>query len=258
LAGRIALQQLEAEGLDASYIRTVKNERTSQYVAVNDEKKDLVVSMADMGILERQAESLTQRLTDIVREQRPKWLISDANLDSEAILKVFQIGKELGTRTVFEPVSVAKATRLLGSPQAAKDLGAVNKARLPVFPNHLIDLATPNQLELAAMHATASENGYFESKEWWEIIDALGIPASGARSRFAMSTNAEMVDQGIPQQSVQLLPFMPCIITKLGSKGALLTMLVGKDDSRLSDSDVAQHIISRSHSIDGTRLVGVV
>jgi len=258
LAGSIALQQLEAEEMDASYIQVLKTERTSQYVAVNDAKKDLVIAMADMGILERHGESITLSLAEIVQKQRPKWLISDANLDSETLLKALQEGKKIGARTAFEPVSVAKAIRILDFPRLANGLDSVNEGRLPIFPNHLIDLATPNQLELAAMHTTARENGHFESQEWWEIIDALGIPASGARSRFVAATTADIVNQGIPQQSMQLLPFIPCIITKLGPSGALLTMLFDKDDSRLSDSDVAPYIISRSHSIHNAHPVGGV
>ena len=258
LAGSTALPQLEAEGMDASYIQTLKSERTSQYVAVNDAKKDLVIAMADMGILERHAESLSLSVADTIQEQRPKWLISDANLDSKTLLKVLQEGKKIGARTAFEPVSVAKAIRILDFPRPANGLDSVDKGRLPIFPNHLIDLATPNQLELAAIHTTARQSGYFESQGWWEIIDALGIPASEARSRLVAATTADIVNQGIPQQSIQLLPFIPCIITKLGPNGALLTMLLDKDDSRLSDGNVAPYIISRSHSIQHAHPVGGV
>lgn len=258
LSGRTALQQLEAEGMDSYGIRTVNGERTAQYVAVNDAQRELVVAMADMGILERQGESLVSKLREALQKDAPKWLAIDGNLDSKSLLEILKIAKGTGARTAFEPVSTAKSVRIFESPIRAKDATASNQDSLPVFPNYLIDIVTPNHLELAAMHSAAREAGYFERQDWWKVIDAMGIPASGARDRFVMSTTREMVDRGIPQQSIQLLPFMPCVLTKLGQKGVFMTMLLGRDDQRLSDGDIAPYIISRSRSEDSASAVGGV
>ena len=54
-----------------------------------------------------------------------------------------------------------------------------------------------------------------------------------------------MVDAGIPQQSIQLLPFIPCILTKLGAAGVLLTQLLPAGDARLSSGESAPFILSR-------------
>jgi pseudouridine-5'-phosphate glycosidase/pseudouridine kinase len=258
LASRTALQQLEAEGMDRSNIQTVDGERTAQYVAVNDAQKDLVVAMADMGILEREGESLVSKLREAVRKETPKWLAVDGNLDSKSLQEALKIGKAAGAKTAFEPVSTAKSVRIFESQNHRNGITARNQQPLPAFPNHLVDVVTPNHLELAAMHSAAREASYFERQDWWKVIDAMGIPASGARSRFAMSTTREMVDQGIPQQSVQLLPFMPCILTKLGPKGVLLSMLLSKEDERLRDGNIAPYIISRSRGEDSANPVGGV
>ena len=48
---------------------------------------------------------------------------------------------------------------------------------LGVFPNHSINIVTPNIYELSAMYDVARENGYFEILPWWSLVDSLRIPA---------------------------------------------------------------------------------
>jgi pseudouridylate synthase / pseudouridine kinase len=95
-----------------------------------------------------------------------------------------------------------------------------------VMSDHLVDLATPNVLELRSMYTTAKDSLVFESEAWWHVIDALTFPRAGSRDRFIAMTNPETVEQGIPQQSLQLLPYIPCIVIKLGPKGCLLSQLL--------------------------------
>lgn len=52
--------------------------------------------------------------------------------------------------------------------------------------------------------------GLLERQDWWDVVDALGISSTGARVEMAMATSSELVDRGVPQQSIQLLPFVPC------------------------------------------------
>lgn len=94
------------------------------------------------------------------------------------------------------------------------------------------------------MHAAAQRHEYFEDPRWWDIIDAFGM--RGARDRFVKLTSASMTDSGIPQQVIQLLPYIPTIITKMGNYGALLTMVLGKDDPRLLEPAHDKFILSRS------------
>jgi pseudouridine-5'-phosphate glycosidase/pseudouridine kinase len=69
-------------------------------------------------------------------------------------------------------------------------------------------------------------------------------------------TTAELVDQGIPQQSIQLLPFIPCIVTKLGGQGVLVNQLLRPGDARLTSPDSAPYILSRASPTD--ELIGGV
>jgi pseudouridine-5'-phosphate glycosidase/pseudouridine kinase len=107
------------------------------------------------------------------------------------------------------------------------------------------------------MHEEARLKDQFERQDWWAIIDALGISSAGVRPKLVQITNASLVDRGIPQQAIQLLPFIPCLLTKLGAEGVLLTQLLKRDDWRLTSPDTAQYILSRSGG-EGEDAVGGV
>ncbi|QDS71695.1 hypothetical protein FKW77_008318 [Venturia effusa] len=254
LPGKFAIQQLDVEGIQTSSIKIVGGTRTAQYVAVNDFKKDLVLAMADMDILENSQHAFPAWREELISTQ-PKWFVADANWDARTLQMWLHTAKSASIRTAFEPVSTAKSKGLFTS---TRDAVTSEVYKIPVWPDHIVDIATPNTYELASMHAAARSNELMERGDWWSVIDCMGIPSSGARSRFARSTSEQLVDEGIPQQSVQLLPFIPCIVTKLGSKGALLTMLLHKDDSRLLSEHARPYVVSRTHGEDPESEVGGV
>lgn len=261
LAGTSILSALKDEGLDISKIiplpvtsefqgKAIEN-HTAQYVAVNDGAKNLVVAMADMSIFSNPSgikDTLKRRLITYPLP-RDTWIVIDANW-SPSIMKSF-LHSRINKKIVFEPVSIPKASGIFEPTNCQQ-----KNYRLGVFPNNDIHLSTPNQYELAAMHAAAKKYDFFESQEWWEVIDALGIPGSGARDRFVSITNHEITDEGIPLQSIQLLPYIPKILTKLGAEGVLLTELLLPGDPRLTDRDSAPYILSRNNN--GTNEVGGV
>jgi pseudouridine-5'-phosphate glycosidase/pseudouridine kinase len=224
--------------------------RTAQYIAINDARKDLVMAMADMDIIARHDSAISEHAKGIETPPNLKWVVVDANLNAELGRELLAKYSSACISTAFEPVSVDKSCLIFSSP--------TDKPRniLQPFPNNIINLATPNQFELAAMHEVAKKNGYFESDKWWHVIDAMGIPSTGARTRFVSITNDAMTDAGIPIQTIQLLPFMPTILTKLGADGVLLTELLKRDDDRLFLPDHAQYILSRT-SIEGPDIGGV-
>lgn len=234
LGGRSALVALSESGVLTSGVQTLPEPaRTAQFVAVNDQKKDLVLAMADMSIMELDVD-VDAISKSLLESAKPKWLVADANWNHDVLHKWLLAGKSAGAKVAFEPVSTAKSTRLFMKPG------------LKIVPDNSIDLITPNKNELSSIFSAARESEAFDKPGWWEVIDALGITSSGARDRMSMMTNASIVDEGIPQKSVQLLPYIPTIVTKLGSKGLLLTQLLRQDDIRLSSADHAPYILSRS------------
>ncbi|THC93255.1 hypothetical protein EYZ11_007274 [Aspergillus tanneri] len=248
LSGRAALSTLRTEGLTSQGVQILPasaGARTAQYVAVNDASKDLVVAMADMGIMELPESALDFDgfWEPMVARTKPQWVIVDANWNPEVLAKWVTVAQKYGARVAFEPVSAAKSRRLFGKATAAIRPSAC-------VPDHSISLAAPNQYELAAMYMAARENDLLDSDGWWRIVDAMGMSASGSSDRLVATTSASLVSQGIPQQSVQLLPLIPCILTKLGSQGVLVTQLLRPGDARLTSPDSTPYILARAPPTD--------
>ncbi|KND94802.1 Pseudouridine-metabolizing bifunctional protein [Tolypocladium ophioglossoides CBS 100239] len=239
VAGSTVLSSLQTAGLDTTFVRRLDQQshpgsRTAQYVAVNDGSRNLVMAMADMGIFTQHSDPDHREST--VAATSPKWLVVDGNWGPKDIRAWIRTGKDHNSKVAFEPVSVEKS-RGLFSPQRGVP-------RLGVFPQASVDLASPNTYELAAMYSAAKDNAYLELGGWFDIIDSFGM--RGARDRFMRLTSAELTDAGVPVQSVQLLPYIPTLVTKLGPKGVLLTTLLGRDDPLMRDRDAEEFILTRA------------
>lgn len=237
-AGTTILASLDRNGLDTTYIRRLGPEhasaRTAQYVAVNDANKNLVIAMADMAILT--SHLFPTYWASIVQATQPKWLVVDGNWAPKDMHNWIASGRQVGAHVAFEPVSTVKAAGLFAAGHA-----------LPTFPGAAVSLATPNQYELAAMHAAARDNGHLEATSaWFAVLDAFGIRSTGARDRFVQLTSRAMTDAGVPVQSVQLLPYVPTLITKMGERGALLTTILAPGDPRLSDPAHRRYVLTRA------------
>jgi pseudouridine-5'-phosphate glycosidase/pseudouridine kinase len=219
-------------------------------VAINDSGKDLVLAMSDMDIF-TQHPIPQQRKEEMISGSRARWVVVDGNWTEADIRAWIRTCKLHGSRVAFEPVSVAKAKRLFG-----KLAGLPEHGLLDVFPRAGVDMATPNTFELAAMHSAARQNGYFDRPDWFEVIDAFGM-RGGARDAFVRLTSRDMTDAGVPVQSVQLLPFVPTVVTKLGPQGVLVTSILARGDSRLDDSTSAPYILARSAASNGGDVGGV-
>jgi pseudouridylate synthase / pseudouridine kinase len=243
ITGRALVDQVQKSGLPISGIQVLDpaaDARTAQYVALNDTKKDLVIAMADMSILSCRvldSESVWQR---IMTQHRPKWVVIDGNWSQSIFSHIAVAAKSVGARIAYEPVSAQKSSRLI------KLMTAVD-----VVPNHYAEIATPNILELQAMYHKAQDALLFESESWWSVISTLNLRRGGSREHFIRLTNSQLVDQGVPQQSLQLLPYIPCIITKLGVQGCLISQLLRPGDPRLRDPDSAPYILGRAEDADG-------
>jgi pseudouridine-5'-phosphate glycosidase/pseudouridine kinase len=249
LSGRAALSQLESQSMQTSGIKILlPPNRTAQYVSVNNAHKDLTLAMADMSILESSTPSsitATWLNSPSITQKPSKYVIVDANWTSECLHTWLTYARSINANTIFEPVSAAKSARLFFSPTSNA------ASTTPV-----VDIATPNKHELTALHNHAYEHSLFNSASWFRIIDALGIPSSGLRVPLAHATSSALVDTGVPQQAIKLLPFIPTILTKLGPDGVLLTQLLKPDDAALCSADEAPYVLARNTNGDTESGVG--
>ncbi|RKU42333.1 hypothetical protein DL546_005229 [Coniochaeta pulveracea] len=224
------------EGLSKSLI-SLKGRSTARYVSVNDSKKNLMLAMADMDIYDSVSDHPPRIF--FKRPSTRKYLVVDANWSSTGISSLLQQGRKLGATRIFEPVSVAKSERLF----------PVGK-RLSVFPHADVEMATPNVHELKTMWETARSGEYFARDDWFAFIDQLDIGGGGATDRFVRVSSIAITNEGIPQQCMQLLPFIPTLVVTLGDQGVLLAEVLRPDDLRLKDQEHAKYVVARNKTED--------
>ena len=212
--------------------------QTAQYVAIDDTKKDLVMAAADMSIFESSQAASEALWSEKLANTSTEWAVVDANWSPEALKTILRSLRTISSppKIAFEPVSAEKSTRLFCGPLSPTD----------VFPRHLMDLTTPNAIELRTMHSSARDKEFLATSEWWDVVNRFNLPQSGSRDAFVRMLGNDLVDQGIPQQVIQLLPFVPAILTTLGSRGCLLAQILPAQDARLSDMSSTPYILSRS------------
>lgn len=249
LAGRTLLNELASAGIDTSSLLILDQAtgvRTAQYVAVNDKNKDLVLAMGDFSILSNPQVENEDYWSQLIASQssKLKWIVLDGNWSPNVTSHILRAAKSSKIPAAFEPVSTVKAARIFD------DMNTMISGS-SVLPEHVISLATPNRLELAAMHRAAQDRKLFESEFWWTAVDSFGLSSIGSRDRFTSLLGHRLVDEGVPQQIVQLLPFIPNLVTKLGAHGSLLAMVLRKGDARLTHPSSAPYILSRSNYESG-------
>ncbi|QSS61410.1 IdgA domain-containing protein [Histoplasma capsulatum] len=92
LSGRAALSglkncqsNLQVQGIQVLSLAT--GSRTSQYVSVNDERKNLMLAMADMAIMETPEQHLDfdTLWRPLIHSARPSWIVIDANWSPDVI-----------------------------------------------------------------------------------------------------------------------------------------------------------------------------
>ncbi|KAB5536502.1 indigoidine synthase A like protein, partial [Coniochaeta sp. 2T2.1] len=249
VAGSTLLDAIGTEGLSTSDIHTQGNgARTAQYVSVNDSQKSLVLAMADMDILTTRPPR-KEYWANMLQKYKPKIVVVDANWEPWTIYSILRAARRIKfetpagrrrTETVFEPVSVAKSTRLF------------ENRRLGVYPILDVTLTTPNVYELLAMYDAAKERGYFHNSPIWAaVVEDFNIRGGtefdyNAHFDELMSrTSPEIRAAGVPQKVLHLLPYVGRIIVKFGGHGCLLAEIMRNDDARLVRPDDRQYILTK-------------
>ncbi|EOD48525.1 hypothetical protein UCRNP2_4736 [Neofusicoccum parvum UCRNP2] len=257
--GRVAVDLLERSGLPTSSIITrTDGARTGQYVAVNDAHKNLTLGLADMDIIQSTTPNpdVQTAFNCPLTTLRPRWLVADANWSPATLHAWLSAGRSAGAHTAFEPVSAVKSARLF-SPFHPPLAPTIPPPSTITYPTPLVDLATPNAIELATMWQTARSAELFATPAHWAVTNALNLPQGGATPLLVRATSAALVRDGVPQQALQLLPFIPTILTTLGPQGVLLTMLLPAGDARLASPDAAPYVLSRGVPGDEAGVGGV-
>lgn len=192
--------------------------RTGRYIAMHDKGGNLMVACADMETIETL--DIDHIKHQIRVSDKAKVVVFDGNINVNQmteVVKLTDVAKE-NTTVVFEPTSVPRSAKLA----RVKNLG--------VFPNHSLDLITPNHHELETIYSSFKEAEKFDVDNWFPVIDALKVQTIyyPALEKLAKSSPdlSNIISDGSAQQALQLLPYIPNILLKSGSKGVISFQLV--------------------------------
>lgn len=257
-AGKLLLNELKKTHGDTSGIKVESSALTAQYTAMLDPQGELLLACADMSIFEETA-VLSFLKAQVLRAQ-PETIVADCNLSSEVLSLLLEVvKKDLGyqPKLIVEPTSGPKLGRI----------ARVNTRNLGVFPKNTISMITPTVAELENIHSNFSRRELFDDyDEWFPALDSLGIN-SQFREKLAAQANKHdvlklLLEKGVVQQCLQLVPYIPNIAVKLGKKGVVLVKLSTDVDSYKSIPTTSPHApafvyTSQGQVVDDQR-VGVV
>ncbi|KAJ3551335.1 hypothetical protein NM688_g4764 [Phlebia brevispora] len=220
LFGRLVIEGTEKLGMRSDGIVRVDGARSAVCNMVLDSQGDLIGGVADMDITHSFDPTLA---TNAIKKFRPKLVAVDGNLSEDVLSAVVRVCYGSGIPVFFEPTSVVKSTRIW--PAVKKTIGSASHSP--------IAFASPNVLELTQMYmaARAEPLELTSDQRWWTVVDNMAL---GSHFRLELEHLAKMssqeqgktqnslsylLDKGIAQMTVNLLPFIQHIIVKCGELG---------------------------------------
>ncbi|KIK05462.1 hypothetical protein K443DRAFT_675024 [Laccaria amethystina LaAM-08-1] len=197
----------------------------------------LVGGVADMDITRTFSGDM---MLSCLQKHTPSVVALDGNLSPESITAAVDYCNQNGIAVLFEPTSAIKSASIL--PAISSFLRRDNSDQPP------ITFFTPNLLELTHLYqATRSEEFDFMSHpSWWNVIDSLNLGSAFrtdleqlARKPVDVDDSSKgtlsfLIDQGVAQMTVHLLPFFQHIFVKCGDRGVLVAMCIPEKDSLAS------------------------
>ncbi|KAI9653025.1 MAG: hypothetical protein M1831_006232 [Alyxoria varia] len=177
-----------------------------------------------------------------------EWLVADANWSATTLHQWLASARTSNLLTAYEPVSVAKCTRIFSTTAPCSPLSSPPAPHPP----HLADLATPNVHELEAMYSYVKSTGLMEREDYESArkglynMDELGIHPEIERRRLIRATSRELADEQIPDRVEKLLPFVPNIAVKLGPRGVLFMRMLLESDPVLDPSNPSRYVVVRA------------
>ena len=217
-AGDTVLQRTAAAGVESRHV-VVSPHPTGTYAAVLDDVGDLHIAVADM----RATDELTVADLAVVPTLLggADALVVDANLDATVIRWLLSAAEEAGVRSVFEPVSVAKATA----------------AALVIDGSVRVHTVTPNVDELAALVAARVDDSVDGVRAAADALHARGVEHVWVRrgTRGSLLSTAGSGDAGSRAVVVGAPPVEVADVTGAGD-----SMTAGYVHALLEGADVVE------------------
>lgn len=203
---------LRSAALDTTGISINPAKRSARYVSMNDCNGALIVACSDMESIEKMDLGHIQKELE---RASPEVVVFDANLGRQQMQKVI----DFPAIKLFEPTSIPKSATLANT-------------TLKCFPDASITMATPNSMELMSMFEEFSYNDRFDLEHWFPVIDSIPLdnPQTQYKLQLFIRRSPEalenIVQSGLVQAAIHLLPYIPNLFVKLGEHGVLTFQII--------------------------------
>ncbi|KAF9480993.1 indigoidine synthase A-like protein [Pholiota conissans] len=231
--GHILVDEHAAFGMRSDGLVRRPEDMTAVCNMVLDSTGTLVGGVADMSIMDSvKGIDITEQLS----KHKPKIAALDGNLLPITVDEIVQYCNKHKIPILFEPTSTIKSTVILPALVTALK----NKKSSPAP----IAFCTPNLLELTQLYETAQSESFdlMNHPSWWSTINSLNLGTAFRMdldhlARKPVSDHDEtqgslsfLIDEGIAQKALRLLPFFQHIVIKCGMQGVVVAMRIdGKD-----------------------------
>lgn len=195
-AGRELRGSTRKAGINVDELLTAAGSRTGSYTAIQDRDGELVAAVSDMQIMERISPDYLEERKETLG--LADCLIADTNLPAASLQLLASLASDSGTPLLIEPVSTAKAARLMDLPLKA-------------------DWITPNAGELEVLCGVPAG-------ELAAAADTAAAESAGDGKPSGSSTAEGRPFSPVPIP-VPTFTTQPCgdnILVTLGSRGVLL------------------------------------
>ena len=187
-SGRRIVNNAIEVGINTDYLITRQDYHTAAYLAILDDKGNLVMSVDDMEVLECLTPQVINRRRGLIKAA--EMIVMDSNLSEATIESLFKVAKRYNVRVCADPTSTSLVSRLkpylrdiymitpnvaeaevLADRQIEDRDDALAAARKLV--NRGVELVIITLAEAGAVYATASESGHVPAIAT-ELVDSTG------------------------------------------------------------------------------------
>lgn len=109
-SGTRVINRLNEVGVDARYLITTPDYRTGSYIALYDQKKTLIHSLDDMGVMQAVTPQVVYRHRRLIREA--SMIVLDGNLSPETFASIIKQAQSNKIPVVADPTSTGLAERI--------------------------------------------------------------------------------------------------------------------------------------------------
>ncbi|KAG2154790.1 Indigoidine synthase A like protein-domain-containing protein [Suillus clintonianus] len=249
--GRLLSEETRMLGMRTDGLIPVHGGRSSVCSLLLETSGGLRAGVADMDLVRNMDGHIAR---EVILARKPKLLAVDGNLSPDALMIVVSECLRNGINVFFEPTSVVKSASIL--PAIASNLDQL--AWSPIA------FASPNLLELTHVYQQAQLLDLTSHDRWWQVLDGLGLGSKfrmdlDLLSRREASNHdtsrgnlAFLVEKGVAQMAINLLPFFRQLVIKCGDLGVIVVMHLAGDDaaesswSTESTNHHGRYVVSRS------------